>query len=920
MNIRTNFLIATAVIMGLVSSAQSRVLLVPADYGTIGAAVIAARANDTVQVARGVYRGAMNDSVVFAAAVTLISEEGAGETVIDAENTADSTGFVLFNGVKINGFTFTRFTHTAILGTNANGVRISNCYFFANVNRSANRGGQVRFLQCQDPIIEHCIFQENVAGTPGGAIQFSTTTVRAKLWDCIFIQNESTRFGGAVAVTANSTIDIGNCIFTGNFAGIDGGGLAFTIGSSGTVHNCTFLNNAANDGGGGGLYKGSNSNPVVINSIFWENAAGVGAQLWQQNADGGAGGAITISYCVVQGGIQQDGGWNGQRIITDAPWFAEGREPMWGLNFYYLDPEQSAGIDVGSARAADVGMDTLITNPDLSFDQGTVDMGFHYDMDSYLRIGDLRGHVYSALSGQPVPNTIVMTSRRVEAVTDGAGEWIIDDHRMGDLWINFHHDAFFDTTVNDLFLEEDNELVINVDLLHAEFTPSVEQYIATIDSGNIDVSHFSIANGGSGTLTYRATQELVGDANVPVWTLRQTIALGEPVADNRIQGVVYIDGRFYAAGANDRGPGNDDDGLNMIWIFNREGELVDSFPQLQQERYGIKSMTYGADMLWAVEGDSVLGYDLAGNLQTSFVPGVASLECIAYDVDRNLLWVSGVSTDIKAVNLDGTDAGIRFVDRHRKYGMVYWPGDPDGKSLYFIHRVTEGQQINRNFVYKMNPEVGLADTVMVTELINEGNATLHGATIVQWDLFSVVFMTLANLTPAFGGDQLHIRQLAGNTSWMSLEPLAGDIGPQQGQEFTFTLNLANFPTGRYNAQLHFAHNALGHDWYLPIQVNLRPNYVEMKEELLPTTLAIESVHPNPFNGMTTLKYAVPMAGMLKLGVYDLAGREIARLIDGEGRAGVHSLTIDAQKWASGVYIAKLEAAGVVRTSKLVLMR
>jgi hypothetical protein len=59
---------------------------------------------------------------------------------------------------------------------------------------------------------------------------------------------------------------------------------------------------------------------------------------------------------------------------------------------------------------------------------------------------------------------------------------------------------------------------------------------------------------------------------------------------------------------------------------------------------------------------------------------------------------------------------------------------------------------------------------------------------------------------------------------------------------------------------------------------------------------------------------------VKLGIYDLAGREVTRLLDGEGIAGLHSLSIDAQNWASGVYIAKLESAGTIRTAKMVLMR
>ncbi len=914
MNIRMKFLIATALFMNTVGIVQGRTLRIPADYETIGEAVIAARANDTVLVRSGVYRGSMNDSIRFTAAITLLSEEGPGQCIIDAEGTPDSVGYTLATGVKVNGFTFTRFAHNPILASNVQNIRISNCFFFANVVRSANTGGQVKCVGAQDPIIEHCIFQENAAGTAGAAIQLNATTVRAKVWDCIFNQNETTRFGGAIAIISNSTVDIGNCIFTGNFAGVDGGGIAFTQGSSGTVHNSTFINNAARNGGGGGLYKGSTSNPVVINSIFWENSAGTGNQLWQQNQGPGAGGTITISYCCIQGGVEEDGGYNGDNIIDQAPWFAEGREPLWGLNFFYLDPDQSSCINAGSGRADAVGMDTLITNPDLSFDQGRVDLGFHYDMDSYLRLGNLRGYVLSALSGQGVWGCRVTTSRRVEATAEESGFWRIDDHRMGDLWVNFHHEAFLDTTVNDLYLEEDGELDIRIEMLHTDFASSIQEYVASFDSGTVDVSHFTVANNGSGVLTYSATPQLVGGANLDPWTLRETLPATTATGDIRLNGAVYVDSLFYVSGANG-------DSLNMIWILDRQGALVDSFPQIQMDRYGVKNLTWGADLLWCTERDSILGYDRDGNLQIAFETTVNPIECIAYDSDRDVLWISGISTDITAINRDGSDPGLIVRDRnlHRKYGMVYWPQDPDGKCLYFIHRSVIDQQANRHFLYKVNPDVPI-DTVLVTELIGEGNPALQGACIADWDIFSVVFITLANVGAQLGGDRIEIRQLAGNTSWMRLEPNAGEVMPQAQQEFTFTLDLANFPIGRYEGQLFFTHNALDNQFILPIVANLRHNGVGSENSYLPSALEIKEIHPNPFNGMTSLKYSIPVPGLVKLGVYDLAGREVARLINGQGTAGEHSLTIDAENWASGVYIAKLEAAGAVRTAKLVLMR
>lgn len=78
--------------------------------------------------------------------------------------------------------------------------------------------------------------------------------------------------------------------------------------------------------------------------------------------------------------------------------------------------------------------------------------------------------------------------------------------------------------------------------------------------------------------------------------------------------------------------------------------------------------------------------------------------------------------------------------------------------------------------------------------------------------------------------------------------------------------------------------------------------------------------PNPFNPAVTLRFALPTAGHVRLSVYDAAGREVARLLDGERPAGEQSLLWRAEGLASGVYLARLESAAGLSSEKLVLLR
>jgi len=81
-----------------------------------------------------------------------------------------------------------------------------------------------------------------------------------------------------------------------------------------------------------------------------------------------------------------------------------------------------------------------------------------------------------------------------------------------------------------------------------------------------------------------------------------------------------------------------------------------------------------------------------------------------------------------------------------------------------------------------------------------------------------------------------------------------------------------------------------------------------------------SVHPNPFNPVTTIEYEVARAGLVSLEVFDVSGRRVATLIAGEHReAGRYSVSYTATG-ASGVYFARLQTADGEVARKIVLLK
>ena len=78
--------------------------------------------------------------------------------------------------------------------------------------------------------------------------------------------------------------------------------------------------------------------------------------------------------------------------------------------------------------------------------------------------------------------------------------------------------------------------------------------------------------------------------------------------------------------------------------------------------------------------------------------------------------------------------------------------------------------------------------------------------------------------------------------------------------------------------------------------------------------------PNPFRDRTTIRFSVAEVTAVRLVVYDVLGREVARLLDGVASVGTHEAVLGARGLAGGVYVWRLEAGGDVETGRLTLVR
>jgi hypothetical protein len=93
--------------------------------------------------------------------------------------------------------------------------------------------------------------------------------------------------------------------------------------------------------------------------------------------------------------------------------------------------------------------------------------------------------------------------------------------------------------------------------------------------------------------------------------------------------------------------------------------------------------------------------------------------------------------------------------------------------------------------------------------------------------------------------------------------------------------------------------------------------IKGENEIL-NTFALSQNYPNPFNPETVIRFSIPETGFVKGVVYDILGREVTTLLNGEMNPGNHQVKFDAKGIASGVYIFRIEAGKYSSAIKMVV--
>ncbi len=165
----------------------------------------------------------------------------------------------------------------------------------------------------------------------------------------------------------------------------------------------------------------------------------------------------------------------------------------------------------------------------------------------------------------------------------------------------------------------------------------------------------------------------------------------------------------------------------------------------------------------------------------------------------------------------------------------------------------------------------------------------------------ILSFTDVNLTP---GTELYLHDLQTGMKTLIAE----------NAQYTFMLNRVNKQIEN-NGYLNFPTKAVSTG-----ETRFAVTAEAPGSQELPSAVTLGQNYPNPFNPTTIISYQLPESSHVTLDVFDMSGRRVANLVEGQVQAGSHQIIFDGSNLSSGVYVYRLQAGSTVLSKKLTLIK
>jgi len=242
-------------------------------------------------------------------------------------------------------------------------------------------------------------------------------------------------------------------------------------------------------------------------------------------------------------------------------------------------------------------------------------------------------------------------------------------------------------------------------------------------------------------------------------------------------------------------------------------------------------------------------------------------------------------------------------DADTLYKFGSWSGDVTGSVSPTSLTVDANKQVHADFIkafYSVELNVNMSVWAQAGKFVVGQDSVDVAGTFNAW------------------GGHTWLKDLDGDTIYTTIVAIDENY-PQF--EWKFRINgswndaTCEFPYGGAN-RVFTAHQ----DTSLTFWYNNDLPQVGIIAELIPERYELRQNYPNPFNPTTTIKFGLKQDGYTTLIIYNLLGKEVARLVDREMPAGYHEVIFADGTLPSGVYIFKLTSGNFSAIKKMMLMK
>lgn len=205
------------------------------------------------------------------------------------------------------------------------------------------------------------------------------------------------------------------------------------------------------------------------------------------------------------------------------------------------------------------------------------------------------------------------------------------------------------------------------------------------------------------------------------------------------------------------------------------------------------------------------------------------------------------------------------------------------------------------FIESGNLNVDPSFGASIPDVLNAGTGNANGVGLLNW--FTAV-RSGTGTTETYG---YQFTQVGNTEDWTPPWPLPETDDMQYSNAALMMAATDGLPVGDLN-------------WFGLVTAVESPEQAE-----LPDDFFLLQNYPNPFNPTTNITYKIARVADVQLSIYNLLGQKVRTLINDRRNTGSYTVQWDGKDElgravATGVYLYKLEASGVVHTQKMLLMQ